>query len=113
MGLASALGAGTARQLPEFFRDDPGDGEKLPSGRCVLKNTGVCVCVCVCGSVLGLRSVDFCLLQPLFMPAGIIGSAAGSRTCGIERLIALSEVAEPCGRGGTLEPLLLARCSPR
>lgn len=30
-----------ARQLPEFFRDDPGDGEKLPSGRCVLKNTGV------------------------------------------------------------------------
>ena len=87
MGLASALGAGTAVR--------------------------VCVCVCVCGSVLGLRSVDFCLLQPLFMPAGIIGSAAGSRTCGIERLIALSEVAEPCGRGGTLEPLLLARCSPR
>lgn len=31
--------AGGARQLPRFFRDDHRDGEKLPSGRCVLKNT--------------------------------------------------------------------------
>lgn len=29
-----------ARQLPEFFKDDPGDGEKSPSGRCVLNNRG-------------------------------------------------------------------------
>ena len=75
------------------------------------------LCVCVEGSVLGLYFVDFCLLQPLFMPAGLTGSAAGSRTygagCGIARLSALSEVAEPCGRGGTPEPLLLARCLPR
>lgn len=28
------------RQLPEFFRDDPGDREKLPSGRCMLNNKG-------------------------------------------------------------------------
>lgn len=74
------------------------------------------LCVCGEGSVLGLQSVDFCLLQPLFMPVGITGSAAVSRTCGagcgIARLTALPEVAEPCVRGGTPEPLLLARCSP-